>query len=148
MKKRLLCACLLMVPAAAWAAPTCTVTASGVAFGTWSSAAPGTTGTVSVSCKGGLNLPYSAALSTGTGTYAQRRMTSGARVLNYNLYTNAARTIIWGNGTGGTAVVSGMVSAPGSSTGTVVETVYGRYAPSPAPATGSYSDTIVVTLTF
>lgn len=34
-------------------------------------------------------------------------MKSGANVLNYNLYTPAAHTTVWGDGTAGTGTFSG-----------------------------------------
>jgi spore coat protein U-like protein len=34
-------------------------------------------------------------------------MKSGANVLNYNLYTTAAHTTVWGDGTAGTGTFSG-----------------------------------------
>jgi spore coat protein U-like protein len=137
---------LLAFSTAASAAPTCSASSTGLAFGAWSPAAPPATGTIVITCRGGITIPYSIALSSGSGTFAQRRMTSGTSSLNYNLYTNVAHTIIWGDGSAGSSVVSGSLSAPGTATTTT--TVYGRYAPTPTPAPGAYGDTIIVTLTY
>jgi spore coat protein U-like protein len=71
-------------------------------------------------------------------------MTSGANLLNYNLYTTTARTTVWGNGTAGTGVLAG------TGTGIVqAVTVYGRVASgqTSVPA-GSYVDTVSVTVTY
>src|SRR5262245_20367523 len=38
----------------------------------------------------------------GAASFNPRRMLKGSEALNYNLYLDAARTIIWGDGTGGT----------------------------------------------
>ena len=49
-------------------------------------------------------------------------MTSGGNLLSYNIYTDAARANVWGDGTGGTVTIA-------SSTGTGAAqnvTVYGR----------------------
>src|SRR5262245_54526091 len=41
-----------------------------------------------------------------SGTFNPRRMRSGANQLQYNVYTDAARTRIWGDGSGGTDYVT------------------------------------------
>jgi spore coat protein U-like protein len=71
-------------------------------------------------------------------------MTSGANLLNYNIYTTAARTTVWGNGTGGTAAIGGT----GSGVAQAV-TVYGRVGSgqTSVPA-GAYADTVAVTITY
>ena len=90
--------------------------------------------------------PYTLALSAGGGsgaTFATRRMTSGADTLDYSLYSDAGRTTVWGDGTGGSSTVA--------STGTgLVQTfsVYGRIPSSAAATIGVYADTITVTATY
>ena len=76
------------------------------------------------------------------------RLSGGGWNLNYNLYTNSARTIVWGDGTGGS-------SAQTLSGGTVSgglrrfsRTVYGRIAAMQNVGAASYSDTIVMTVIF
>lgn len=138
-----------LVPAAGQAA--CTASASGVAFGVYNPFSPApanTTGTVSVSCTALSGLgTYTVALSTGGGgSFTGRKMTNGATTLSYQLYTNAARATIWGNGTGGSSVVNGSYSilSGGSST----FTVYGQAPALQAVRPGSYIDTIIVTVTY
>jgi spore coat protein U-like protein len=76
-------------------------------------------------------------------------MTNGASLLNYNLYTDATRTAVWGDGTGGTAVVSIKYSLPpAGTTQTDTHTVYGRAFAGQVVSVGSYLDTITVTLVF
>lgn len=127
---------------------------NGVSFGAYSPTA-GTpldgVGSFSYSCiavLGGGSLTIS--LSTGgSGTYAPRRMSSGAYTLNYNLYLDAARTIVWGDGTGATSVY-GPVSLP-VILGSVSETrtVYGQIpAGQTGAGVGSYADTVTVTVHF
>lgn len=140
----------LAAPSAARAA--CSVSATGVAFGVYdtSAAAPDdATGTISVNCTllSGL-AGYTISLSTGSsGSYAARRMASGGATLNYQLYTDAARTQVWGNGSGGSATVVsfGLVAALG---GSATHQVYGRIAARLVANPGSYSDSILVTVTY
>jgi spore coat protein U-like protein len=69
---------------------------------------------------------------------------SGGNRLDYNLYLDAARTIVWGDGTNGTATYTAtpidgqVVSIP----------VYGRIPPRQNVAAGSYGATIRVQLLF
>ena len=88
----------------------CTATTVGVNFGNYDPQAAGpddSTGTVSVRCFFFDSAVDSIALSTGgSGTFLPRRMNGGAFNLSYNLYTTAGRTIVWGNGSGGTQTVT------------------------------------------
>lgn len=85
-------------------------------------------------------------LSPGSsGTYAARTLRSGANAIRYNLYLDAARTVVWGDGSGGTSVDVAN-PAPGNSTKSIP--VYGRIPPQQDAAAGTYSDTIVVTFAF
>jgi len=79
------------------------------------------------------------------GTVAQRRMKSGANLLDYNLYRDAARTQIWGTGSGGYAAVE-VENTLGLLGWTSNTPVWGRIAPAPATPPGSYSDTVTVTV--
>ncbi|MBK6351184.1 MAG: spore coat protein U domain-containing protein [Proteobacteria bacterium] len=61
------------------------------------------------------------------GSYASRRMNAGTARLNYNLYRDAARAQVWGDGTNSTGTVAGtanFVWFQTSQTGN--HTVYGR----------------------
>lgn len=95
-------------------------------------------------------------LSTGlSGTYASRQMARGASRLNYNLYTTAARTSVWGNGSGGTVTVpayaAGSVRLSGRQTREFDHpnlTIHGRIPADQGVPAGVYVDTIVVTMTF
>jgi spore coat protein U-like protein len=129
----------LSVPAHA---ASCSVSGVGIAFGSYdvfNSVDTDSTGSVTVSCHSGAS--YSIALSAGAGTFASRFMTGAAGQLRYNLFTDAQRLTVWGDGTSGSTTVSG--TGTGGS-----YTVYGRIpALQNAPA-GSYSDTITVTVTY
>ncbi len=86
--------------------------------------------------------------STGGGTYAQRLMGSAAGLLQYNLYTNSARSRIFGDGTASTFTRGG--TGAGLATARTV-TVYGRLPDSAAnrlAVPGSYTDTITVSVSY
>ena len=71
-------------------------------------------------------------------------MTSGSNLLSYNLYTDSARTSVWGDGTGSTNTIGGTGTG-----GSQAVTVYGRVSlgQTGVPA-GSYADTVAVTITY
>lgn len=126
----------------------CTISAGSVAFGNinpmqatnWDA-----TGTLTVSCTNGSAWSISAdAGSTAGATMTSRRMTSGANTLNYALYTTSARNVVWGDGTGTTAVVSGTGTGGSQSV-----TIYGRIPSGQTSApTGPYADTVNITITY
>jgi spore coat protein U-like protein len=141
------------------AAVDCGLSTTGVAFGIYdpSATAPNdSTGNVTITCNylsgGGQRIAYVATLSTGvSNSYASRWLQSGANILNYNLFSDAARTTVWGNGLGGTAAISGSFTVgPGAGNGQRRDsrTVYGRTPARQDALDGTYTDTIVVTLQF
>jgi spore coat protein U domain-containing protein, fimbrial subunit CupE1/2/3/6 len=86
-------------------------------------------------------------LSTGgSGTYSPRRLsrtTPPAATMNYNLYRDAANTIIWGDGTSGTQFLT-FVPVPGN---TILDgTIYGTIPAGLDVGPGTYTDTIQATL--
>jgi spore coat protein U-like protein len=128
----------------------CTVRIDAViAFGTYSIFSPtplDTAGQFDVRCTGGdQNATLHISLSAGlTGTYAGRRLTSGAEFLVYNLYRDAARTIIWGDGTAGTQVFIGPADGPRRQ----YFDVFGRIPPLQDAAVGTYSDAVRITVNY
>jgi spore coat protein U-like protein len=99
---------VLVSPLAQALGVTCSVSATNVTFGVYdplSVTGLSSTGSVTATCLNVLPTPITIALSTGSsGSYAARRMQSGANTLTYNLYLNAAETQIWGDGTGGSVI--------------------------------------------
>lgn len=81
----------------------------------------------------------------GSGSIGARAM-GGAGTLPYQLYTDSARTIVFGDGTTGSAV--GVNGAGYGSPGTV--TVYGQVTQANAAAAvaGNYTDAVGVTIIF
>lgn len=135
-----------------YAVPTCTLNIiSAVGFGSYDpfSATPlDSNGQLNVTCAGtGTTPDFTLTLSSGNaGSYTPRQMASGLQTLNYNLYLNAGRTTIWGDGTSGTSVVSETRNCKAAGCNYVV---YGRIpASQTSAAVGSYSDSITVTIVF
>ena len=136
----------LLLAAGAVAAPaqaaTCDIIPQGVTFGAYDPFEPADlegVGTIGISCDTDVSVTIS--LSTGAGSYALRRMGSGASQLTYNLYTNAQRIMVWGDGSGGSDTVSATVR-------TGQFTVYGRIPARQNVPRGDYDDTIFVTITY
>jgi len=136
----------------------CVVATTGVAFGIYDPLSPNpgdAVGDITVRCvhtgRGATRAGYTVALSPGlSGSYAQRTLRSGAAALSYNLFDGADRTRVWGDGTAGTGLVAGIVLVnPGRfETNETVHPIYGRIPPMQDASVGSYSDTILVTLSF
>jgi spore coat protein U-like protein len=76
-------------------------------------------------------------------------MKSGANPLGYNLYTSAALTSVWGDGTGSTVTVSGSLPlTTGSRVQTVTVNVYGNVPALQDAKVGAYNDNVTMTLTY
>lgn len=141
----LACAAALAAPLAARAAPGCTaLSASGVAFGSYDPLAStplDAAGSISWNCNGvGSVLVL---LSAGaSGSAADRALVSGADRLAYNLYVDPARTVVWGDFTGGTPNL-----LPGGN-GRQTTPVYGRIPAHQDVRAGTYGDTVVATFYF
>lgn len=101
------------------------------------------TATITVTCNGGSGSGYYILLSNGLSPSGlQRRMQGpGGSFINYGLYQDATRSVAWGN-TNATGVQGTGTGQPQSLT------VYGRVPPQPVPGAGTYSDTIVITLSY
>jgi spore coat protein U-like protein len=138
------------------AAQSCTVSASGTSFGAYNpfNASPtDSNGTVTLTCAAfpvPTTLPYTVSLSTGaSATYAPRRMAAGARLLPYQLYTNAVRSIVWGDGSAGTSTVTGNITLNAIAPTSAPHTVYGRIpALQTTTGSGAYADVVIVTVTY
>src|SRR5687768_17416951 len=120
----------------------CEVTATDLAFGTYTSQGgtplQGTT-LLRATCTPGST--YNVGLNEGTSagaTVNQRRMVSGPQVLNYQLYSDSARSVIWGNTTG-TDTVTGVGTGMAQD-----HTVFGAIPAAQVVPAGDYGDTITV----
>jgi spore coat protein U-like protein len=100
-------------------------------------------GSLRIRCQGGGSKTFIVRLSTGQShIYSTRVMRSGANVLTYNLYTSAARNVVWGDGTGG----SSTMAVNRNSTTTL--SLYGQIPAGQDVAVGIYSDNITATVDF
>jgi spore coat protein U-like protein len=142
---------VLCLPLSAQAA--CSVSTSDFAFGPYSpmNYAPlDQTGNLAVSCDGtaGQLISYTLALGSGSsGSFASRKMLYGNYALNYNMYLNAQRTTVWGDGNVGTGILTDNYS---SVTGMNVKnyTLYGRIPGAQPVPPGPYRDALSITLTY
>jgi spore coat protein U-like protein len=147
----------LLLPSWAAAAVSCSVTATGPAFGVYNplSASPAlSNGQVSASCTltggGATTVSLVSSYSAGSSnSFANRTMLSGASTLNYNLYYDAAFTQVRGNGTGGSQTGGATLNlSNGNPTQSVTAVIYGRIPAGQDVTPGSYADIIVVTITY
>jgi spore coat protein U-like protein len=123
---------------------TCLVSATALAFGTYTGALATSTSTVSVTCTN--TTPYNVGLSAGMATGATvttRQMTGPASaLLNYAMFSNSTRTTNWGQTTG-TDTVTGTGNGAAQAL-----TVYGQVTAGQFVAPGAYTDTITATVTY
>jgi spore coat protein U-like protein len=122
----------------------CTVSSATLAFGNYDPTGGNVdqSATFQVACTKGT--PATVGLNTGgNAAGAVRRMANGTDFLVYELYKEAARTNVWGNS--GTDLVS---LAAATSNAAQNLTVYGRLTGLQDVSVGSYTDTVLVTVTF
>lgn len=119
----------------------CQVSLNGVSFG---SVSPGTrtdgTGRVRVDCD--TPASYAVAIASAGG---QRRMNGpNGATLRYELYSDAGRHIVWGDGNG----AGDPLAASSNGTSTDTFTIYGAIPSQPSAPPGDYADAALVTLSF
>ncbi|HWX00553.1 spore coat U domain-containing protein [Collimonas sp.] len=152
--KCLVSLCMLALPLSAHALlATCTVSATGITFPAYTSpggAIADSTGDIAVTCTATLVIgtgSYTIALNAGSGTFVNRTLKSGANALTYNVYTDTARSIVWGDGTGATQTESDSYLILLTPT-TRHYTPYGRIPAAQNKPAGTYTDTLTVTITY
>jgi len=128
---------------------TCTISTTSVNFGTYdplASSILGATGIVSTTCT--LGTPVQITLGQGlnpatgsTDAAPARQMKSSTNYLKYNLYQDTAGLIVWGN------TVETSVSTLGTGLA-VPTTVYGKITANQNVPAGTYSDTVIATVTY
>jgi spore coat protein U-like protein len=129
----------------------CLISATALTFQPYSPGSGAVTGTSTVTLRCTNGAIYAVGLSAGStaGTsMSQRLLASGSNTLQYNLYTSNTYNNVWGDGSGGSAVVAGYSSGFASP---IALTVYGQVPDSAAnklvPA-GIYNDSIIVVLSY
>ena len=125
----------------------CTISTTSVSFGSYdvfASTPTDTTGTVSFTCTG--NADVTITLTKGSSsTFNPRTLSGGTDTLNYNLYKDAARTSIWGDGTGSSSTYT-QVGVPNSTAQNL--TIYGRIPAAQDVRAGTYTDSVTVNIDF
>jgi spore coat protein U-like protein len=137
---------------------TCSVSATGLAFGIYDplSASPTlSTALVTMTCtlvSGGASFvtPVSSYSTGSSGTNALRTMLFGTTALNYNFYLDAGMTQPAGDGSNGSVTGGGTTLhlIPPVFSGQVQDTLYGRIPAGQAVTDGAYLDTIIVTVNY
>lgn len=129
----------------------CTVTTTAINFGNYdvfNNLPLNSTGSVTVSCD--LSPPPDVTISIGpsptSGGFIPRRMknTNLADTLSYNVYLDAAGTLLWGDGTGGTSTV---LLKNVTKNKPRITTIYAIVPPQQNVSIGTYSDILMVTIT-
>jgi spore coat protein U-like protein len=130
---------LALAPQEAKANVVCSVGTSSISFGSSSSASAAVNYTCTNYNKNAETFTLCSALGTPSypGTTAQPKLTNNSSTINFNLYTNAARTQVWTS----TAYISTTVSIAGGSGNVVSGTIpyYGTIAAGQTPPPSSYS---------
>lgn len=125
---------------------TCEITANDLNFGSYnpiSATHLDAATTVSVTCTNGTAYNVALSLGDGTGaTTASRYMTQGANALAYTLYRDPGRSQLWGDDEG-----VDTLAGVGDGTADTID-IYGRVPMQQAAPSGSYDDTITVTVTW
>lgn len=124
----------------------CSISASGVAFGSYDVLSPSptdSTGTVTYQCTAGVFVRVE--LGPGSSSsFAARTLRSGGETMKYNLYLDAGHSTVWGDGSGGSNVYSTMLMVLDP----VSVMVYGRVPARQDAAAGVYNDSILATIVF
>ena len=139
-----------LLPMSAQAASCSFTTVIGVSFGTYhvfDGSPVDSTGSITLYCSGVQPTDlFTIEIGGGNSSNpASRYLLNGAVQLGYNLYLDPSRSVIWGNGAGGTSVL-GPVSLDDQTPTTW--TVYGRIPAMQNVSAGSYSDSVMVTVQF
>jgi spore coat protein U-like protein len=134
-------AVLLLASGTAAESAVCNVQSNGVAFGNYDTLDPAPldgVGSLAVQCDS--NTAFTVDLGPGGATTNQRLLAGIGGILRYNLFTDATRTAIWGDGASGSNL---------SSTGSnVTLSIFGRIEARQNVSAGTYTDTVTITLTY
>ena len=139
-------------------AATCTVTAALLNFGQYNgltSLPTDVPGLIRVSCAKDPLLVTEVVtmtlqlLPSAPGVGASRKLESGAAALPFDMYTDALRTRLWGDGLAGTFTISGALTLTAVNTAAVINfPVYGRIRTGIARPVGSYTGQLAIALTY
>ena len=129
-------------------ANSCSITVSGLSFGSYnvfSVSDVQSTGSVVLRCGNNVTA-VEITLSRGqSSTFSPRVLVSSGESLDYNLYLDAARSLVWGDGTSGTQTFQSSSFAKRQN---VPVTIYGAIPASQDVRAGTYTDSITATIVF
>jgi len=150
---------IVLASACSYAA-SCSLSAPTLNFGGYDplSATPTDSSTnITVNCSrtaatGAETVTYTLAMSSGLGSFSARTMLAGAATLVYNLYRSTARdaSSVWGDGTGGSTTVSATLTPLTAAipTQTATHAIFGRIPARQDIPVGTYTASVVLTMTF
>ncbi len=146
-------AAALSVTVTATVVANASVSTTAMNFGSTSTLASNIDATATLTMQATNTTPYSIGLGNGlnaSGSQRRARLGAASSFINYNLYTDAARTQAWSTTSSAGSCSGGAGSCVlGTGNGTNQNiTVYGRVPSQSVPATGTFNDTVVVTVTF
>ena len=127
----------------------CSLTSTSIAFGSYDIFSPSpldSLGQIIFRCG---NNDHNVSISLdkgGAASFSSRRMLNGSNSLNYNLYMDAARTVIWGDGTSGTQNL--FVPNPQPNNQDIIVPIYGRIPSGQGAPVGAYTNTLTATINF
>jgi spore coat protein U-like protein len=127
----------------------CSLTSTSIAFGNYDVFSPApldTLGQIVFRCS---NNDRNVSISLdkgGAASFSSRRMLNGSNSLSYNLYMDAARTVIWGDGTSGTQNL--FVQNPQPNNQDISVPIYGRIPSGQGAPVGAYINTLTATINF
>lgn len=81
----------------------------------------------------------------GAPSFSPRQMRQGSEILNYNLYRDASRSTIWGDGSGGTQRYEQFFVFANQN---INLTVYGRIPAGQDVSAGTYTNIVTATISF
>jgi len=126
----------------------CIVSVSGMAFGSYNTHSPtplDSQGVVTVRCRGGQARSFIVEIGAGgSGRVSQRSMSGPGGTVRYNLYIDAVRHTIWGDGSNG----SRTLRRNDARNRTITTPIYARVPAGQPVAAGAYQDTLAVTVIF
>lgn len=138
-------------------ATNCNATAGLLSFGVYDtliSAATDSTGSLTIVCTPAVGDPltttYTITLAgTGTGGDSVRSISFSTHRLHYQLYKDAARLQVWGNGgSSGLGVTSSVTSSGPLVSAVQVHTVYARLPGQQIVPAGTYAGSLLVTIDY
>lgn len=143
---------VLPTPAAACTLCSCTSSVTSLSFGDYDPVSPvpkDATALVSVDCTGLVSLfgQIEVRASAGvSGDKLQRTLVRGGSVLRYNIYANSARSQVLADGLQGTTTITSPLN--GLLFFSTSVPLYGRIQPNQWVSTGTYTDTVVISVEY